>query len=83
MKETPTQKEIKDYWNSIWGTTGHLHNNPEWLNVLEKEYCNNVLHEDYNINTDTLQTLINKLQDNKSRGNDLIVGYWYKNLTFY
>ena len=79
IKETPTQKEIEDYWNSICRTTGHLNSNPKWLNVLEKEYCSNVQHEDYNINSDTLQTSIN----NKSPGNDLIVGYWYKNLTFY
>ena len=83
IKETSTQKEIEDHWNSIWGTTGYLNNNPEWLNVLEKEYCNNIQHEDYIINTDTLKTSINKLQDNKSPGNYLIVGYWYKNLTFY
>ena len=29
IKETPTLKEIEDYWNDIWGTTGHLSNSPE------------------------------------------------------
>ena len=56
IKETPTLKEIEDYWNDIWGTTWHFNNSPEWLNVLEKEYCNKIQLEDYDINTDTLQT---------------------------
>ena len=30
-----------------------------------------------------MQSSINKLQDNKSPGNDFIVDCWYKNLTFY
>ena len=79
---TPTPKEVEDYWNDIWGT-GHFNNSLEWLNVLEKEYCEKIQPEDCNINTDTLQTTIKRLQDNKSPGNDLIVRYWYKNLTFY
>ena len=74
VKVTPTLKEIKDYWNDIWGTTGDFNNSPEWLNVLEKEYCDKIQPEDYNINTDKLQTAIKRLQDNKSPGNDLIVG---------
>ena len=69
-----TLKEIKDYWNNIWGTTGHFNNSLGWLNVLEKEYCDKIQPEDYNINTDKLQTAIKRLQDNKSPGNDLIVG---------
>ena len=77
----PTLKEIEDYWNNIWGTTGHFNNSPEWLNVLEKEYCHKIQPEDYNINTDTLQTAIKN--STKSPGKDLIVGYWYKNFTFY
>ena len=60
IKVTPTLKEIEDYWNDIWGTTGHFNNSPEWLNVLEKEYCDKIQPEDYNINTDTLQTAIKK-----------------------
>ena len=80
---TPTLKEIEDYWKGIWGTTGHFNNSSQWLNVLEKEYYDKIQPEDYNINTGTLKTAIKKLQDNKFSGNDLIVGYWYKNLTFY
>ena len=83
IKVAPTPEEIEDYWNDIWGTTGHFNNSPEWLNVLEKEYRDKIQPEDYNINVDTLQTAIKKLQDNKSPGKDLIVGYWYKSLTFY
>ena len=33
--------------------------------------------------TSILKTAIKRLQDNKSPGKDLIVGHWYKNLTFY
>ena len=51
--------------------------------MLEKEHCNYTQLGDYTINTYTLQTAIKKLQNRKYPRNDLIVGYWYKNLTFY
>ena len=51
--------------------------------VLQKGYCDNIQPEDNNINTDTLQIMKKKLLDNQYPGNDLIVRYWYKDLTFY
>ena len=51
--------------------------------MLENENCDKIQSEDHNINTNILQKAIMRLQDNKSPDNNLIVGYWYKNLTFY
>ena len=42
-----------------------------------------VIRFNLKIRTSILKTAIKRLQDNKSPGNDLIVSYWYKNLTFY
>ena len=35
------------------------------------------------INEETFGKVVNKMQNGISPGNDLIVGYWYKHLTFY
>ena len=51
--------------------------------MLENENCDKIQSEDHNINTNTPQKAIMRLQDNNSPDNNLIVGYWYKNLKFY
>ena len=35
------------------------------------------------INEETFGNVVNKMQNGRSPGNYLIVGYWYKHLTFY
>ena len=37
MKEIPTEDQVKDFWNNIWGNkTGH-NENGKWIEDLEKE----------------------------------------------
>ena len=47
------------------------------------QYCTNVQQTQCTFNEETFGKVVNKMQDGKSPGNDLIVGYWYKHLTFY
>ena len=53
------------------------------LPQLEKTYCNNVTAAEYNVNGTILDKVIQKIQINKSPGNDRIIGDWYKHLTTY
>ena len=55
----------------------------EILNELRSEYCKNVSPKKYDITSETLLTVVEKLPNGKSPGRDLIVGYWYRKLTFY
>ena len=84
IKETPAQEEVEKYWNNIWGKQGNFNNDAPWIRTLESKYCTNIQPCE---NSETTINGVNdatcKLQDNKSRGNDLIVGYWYKHFTFY
>ena len=59
-----------------------MHKAP-WFDTLRQEYCNNVQQTQYTINEETFGKVANKMQNDKSPCNDLIVGYWYKHLTFY
>ena len=54
-----------------------------WLRELELTYCSDVESNQYQITRDTLKTAVNKIHLGKSRGRDLIIGYWFKKLTFY
>ena len=84
MKETPAQEDVEKYWNNIWGKQGNFNNDAPWIRTLENEYCANTqLCENSEITINGVNDPISKLQDNKSPGNDLIVGYWYKHFMFY
>ena len=66
-----------------------IHNDKTpWLNTLRQEYWHlktRILHQcsANTINEETFGKVVNKMQNGISPGNDLIVGYWYKHLTFY
>ena len=84
VKDPPTKTQIENFWKGIWGTEGKFNADAEWLQTLEDEYCTDVQNNtNCDITRDTMRKAISKLQDSKSPGNDLIIGYWYKHLTFF
>ena len=74
-----------------WSPTGpryegkaNYNNDAPWIKSLQNEYCSYVIQDNNcSITIAMLEKAITRLQDNKSPGNDLIVGYWYKDLKFY
>ena len=66
------------------GTPGQFNEKANWIYILETEYCKNVIQNDNcTITIENLEKTISKLQIEKSPGNDLNVGYWYKHLKLY
>ena len=66
------------------GKKANFNNDSQWIKLLQNEYCSNVIQDNNcSITTAMLEKAITRLQDNKSPGNDLIVGYWYKHVKFY
>ena len=57
--------------------------NALWINKLKTNYCANVNQKDYEINLETLNKALSKIQNNKMPGRDMIIGFWYKKLQFY
>ena len=53
------------------------------MNVLNREYCENIIKKEYNTTLELVKIAINKMQPNKALGRDLINLCWYKKLTFY
>ena len=45
-------------------------------------YCSDVQPNQYEITKDTLKTAANKIHLGKSPGRDLLIGYWFKKLTY-
>ena len=45
-------------------------------------YCSDVQPNQYEITKDTLKSAANKIHLGKSPGRDLLIGYWFKKLTY-
>ena len=83
VKDMPTKDDIQAFWKSIWNEKIDYNTNAPWINELKTSYCANVEQKDYKINLETLKKALSKIQNNKSPGRDMIIGFWYKKLQFY
>ena len=82
-KENPTREDLDPYWTNLWEKT-NLNNDAPWIKSLQNENCSSVIQDNNcSIITAVLEKAITRLQDNKSNGSDLTVGYWYRHLNFY
>ena len=81
VKDMPNKDDIKAFWKSIWNVKTDY--NAPWINILKTNYCANVKQKDYKINLETLKKALSKIQNNKSPGRDMIIGFWYKKFQFY
>ena len=83
-EKIPTKNKIETFWKSMWQDTNKAFNETaSWLHELELTYCSDVESNQYQITRDTLKTAVNKIHLGKSQARDLIIGYWFKRLTFY
>ena len=81
--EIPPKEDVESFWRNIWGKQTMHNDQAPWLTTLRSEYCQDVIQKEYIINSNVLDNMINKLQNGKAPGKDMIVGYWYKYLQFY
>ena len=83
VKDMPTKDDIQAFWKSIWNVKIDYNTNAPWINELKSNYCANVSQKDYEINLETLSQALSKIQNNKTPGRDMIIGFWYKKLQFH
>ena len=84
IKTPPAKDEIETFWKGIWNSPSEFKgDNTPWMKVLNREYCKNIINNEYNITLELVKKAINKMQPNKAPGRDLITACWYKKLTFY
>ena len=81
VKDPPSKNEIHSFWSGIWGNQSTPDLSASWYEQLCKTYCPNVMQKQYQITKSLLQEVLNKMQNNKSPGCDLISGFWLKNVT--
>ena len=79
----PSKEQVETFWNGIWNKQANFNSDGEWLNNLERNYCQNATSKNYNIDQKILTNTIKKLPLKKSPGKDMIIGYWYKKLRSY
>ena len=83
-EKIPTKYEVETFWKNIWRAPDKTFNeNSSWLSELEMIYCSDVQPKQYEITKDNLKAAVNKIHLGKSPGRDLLIGYWFKKLTFY
>ena len=83
VKDMPNKDDIQAFWKSIWNLKIDYNTNATWIKELKTNYCANVNQKNYKINIEALQKALSKIQNNKSPGPDMIIGFWYKKLQFY
>ena len=83
VKDMPTKDDIQAFWKSIWNVKIDYNTNAPSINELRTSYCGNENQKGYEINLETLNKALSKIQNNKMPGQDMIIGFWYKKLQFY
>ena len=82
-EKIPLKEDVESYWKELWSKEVIHNDKAPWLDTLRQEYCTNVQQTQHTFNEETFGKVVNKMQNGKSPGNDLIIGYWYKQLIFY
>ena len=79
VKEAPSEEDVKNFWNGIWGHEGVHNEQNEWISKLRDNYCKDVKPTINHIKLEHFLKINESLKNNTSPGLDLIVGYWMKN----
>ena len=79
----PTKVNMQTFWKSIWNVKIDHNTNASWINELKTNYCANVNQNYYEINLETLNKVPLKIQNNRTPGRDMIIGFCCKKLQFY
>ena len=64
----PTKDDIQAFSKSIWNVKIDYNTNAPWINELKTNYCVNMNQKDYEINLETLNEVLSKIQNNKTPG---------------
>ena len=79
VKEAPSEEDVKNFWNGLWGHEGVYNEQNEWISKLRDNYCKDVKPTINHIKLEHFLKINESLKNNTSPGLDLIVGYWIKN----
>ena len=76
----PDKVKVEEFWGNIWGKPKSYNKDAEWLTPLREEYCKDVISKSYDVDIDRLKSILQKMQNNKAPGRDMIVMFWWKKL---
>ena len=83
LEKIPTKGKVQSFWQNIWQRETKFSKGANWLGMLERMHCKNIIPTKYEIERKTLDKIINDMHLYKSPGRDRITLFWYKKLYFY
>ena len=58
VEKEPTEDEIEHFWSGIWNKPTTYNKDTQWLNTLEKEYCQGETSKDYIMDYNTFEKVL-------------------------
>ena len=74
----PDAAELKKFWGEIWSESVNDNRDAKWLKNLQSE-VSVTTQEKLDINKECLKKILDRIPNWKSRGLDLVQGFWLKN----
>ena len=81
VSNPPDAENVRNFWNNIWGKETPCNMQADWIEKLEKEYCQHVTPRTYELTMKIFKLIISRMPNNKAPGADLIVMFWIKKLS--
>ncbi|XP_042883074.1 uncharacterized protein LOC122260048 [Penaeus japonicus] len=80
VKEIPTEDQVKDFWNNIWGNNAGHNENAKWIEELEEEAVDIPEQQWSDITTEEITKALRKAHKWKSPGLDQVPNFWLDTL---
>ena len=66
----PEAENVKNFWNSIWRKETPCNVQADWIEKLEKEYCQHVTPRTYELTMKAFKLIISRIPNNRAPGAD-------------
>ena len=81
VEAVPSEEQIREFWNSIWGKEKRFNEKAEWVRDLENSTKDIPEQEWKSITTEEIQRALRKSHKWKSPGVDQIPNFWLNTLS--
>ena len=76
----PEAENVRNFWNNIWGKETPYNMQADWIEKVEKEYCQDVTPRTYELTMKIFKLIISRMPNNKASEANLIAMFWIRKL---
>ena len=80
VSNPPEAENVRNVWNNIWGKETLCNMQADWIEKLEKEYCQHVTPRTYELTMKIFKLIISRMPNKKASEANLIAMFWIKKL---